>query len=171
MIFFFMHNNISLTNNFLLFAKSKIMLARLCFVLVVLSCSISAGAQFGKIPGNVTDTLKMRYPTASNVTWKSKISGYEAQFLLGRENVKANFNSQGAWQKTEKESNLDKLPAPVMDGFKKSKYADWPVKEVTEINAVDKGIQYRMLVKSTSKRYLYFSPKGQLQSDGVSLLK
>lgn len=138
---------------------------------VLLSCIlISADAQFRSIPAEVTDTFKIKFPKAAHVTWKDKITSFQAEFEQGTAKVKASFSSKGEWLKTEKNYEYDKLPSNVKDGFSKSKYAAYTMRDVAEINDKDKGLQYRLVVKKgdLTKRNLYFTKAGQLVKDDVN---
>ncbi len=45
-----------------------------------------ASAQFGSVPGIVTDSFKVKYPSAKTVSWSSKIGGtYQATFTMENE--------------------------------------------------------------------------------------
>src|SRR5580704_662766 len=79
----------------------------------------SSFAQIRKIPAEVTEALKSKYPEASNVTWKDKITVFAASFEMNGEKLEARFSSKGEWQSTEKEINENELPADVKDGLNK----------------------------------------------------
>jgi len=147
------------------------MFKKLLLSLVVLFTLTSVDAQFRKIPAEVTDAFKAKYATASGVSWKDKISSFQADFKIDDKDMKATFSSKGDWLKTETKHSFEKVPLEVKDGFKKSKYADLPVQEVMKIEVKDEVTQYRLMVKKNdfNKRYLIFSTEGQLISDNTSL--
>ena len=137
----------------------------------MLSCMlVTANAQFRNIPAEVTDGFKVKFPKATHVTWKDKITSFQAEFVQNKDKVKATFSSKGEWQKTEKKYDFTKLPSNVKDGFSKSKYAKYDVKEVSEIDDSEKGLMYRVVVKKDdfTKRGLYFTAAGQLVKDEVN---
>jgi hypothetical protein len=141
-------------------------------MLMLLSVSlISVNAQFRKIPAVVTDSFKVRFPNAEHVNWKDKMETFQAEFKTGVDDVKANFSSKGEWQHTERKYSYDKLPAEVKDGFKKSKFANYSVQDVKEIDDVKDGHEFKLTVKkgNVTKRNLYFTAAGQLVSDSVGL--
>ena len=131
----------------------------------------TASAQLRKIPAEVTESLKSKYPSASAVEWKDKITVFQADFQMNGEKYEARFNSDGQWQETEKNVDQDKLPPAVKEGFNKSKYTDWEMKEVSYIEKKDGGEQYRILVKKSDieKKYLYFDKTGKLVKDVITL--
>ena len=140
-------------------------------LLLLLMISIGAGKSFSqirKIPAEVTDAFKAKYPNAQKVEWKDKVTVFEANFILNNTEMTADFSSKGEWQETDKKMNFDALPAAVKDGFKKSKYADWTPGTVTQIEKKDKSIRYRVYAEKSSivqKRFLYFNEQGKLEKD------
>jgi hypothetical protein len=147
------------------------MLQKWMFSLIFLITVSAVNAQFRKIPAVVTDSFKGKFADASGVEWKDKLSSFEADFTLGEKEMKAFFTSKGEWIKTETKHTYNSLPADVKDGFKKSKYADLSVIDVTQVQDSEKGDQYKLVVKKNeySKRNLVFSKTGQLVTDNGSL--
>ena len=138
---------------------------------LVLSCLLmGANAQFRSIPAEVTESFDKKFPLANHVTWKDKITSFQAEFQEEKQKVRASFTSKGEWLKTEKNYDYAKLPAEVKDGFTKSKYASYKVREVSEIDDNEKGLQYVVVVKKgdLTKRNLYFTKSGQLVKDDVN---
>ena len=138
---------------------------------IFLSClMLAANAQFRGIPSEVTDSFDAKFPKALHVSWKDKITGFQADFEQKNQKVKATFNSKGEWQKTEKQLLISKLPAAVNDGFNKSKYAAYTVREAVELDDHEKGLMYKVVVKKgdITKRNLYFTAAGQLVKDDVN---
>ena len=131
---------------------------------------VTANAQFRDIPSEVTDSFDEKFPKASHVSWKDKITVFQADFEQKNQKVKATFNSKGEWQKTERQLLVTKLPGTVNDGFKKSKYAAYTVRQALEIDDHEKGLLYKVVVKrgDITKRNLYFTAKGQLVKDDVN---
>jgi len=128
-------------------------------------------AQVRKIPASVTESFKQKYPGASNVEWKDKLTGFTANFELSGKPCEARFNNKGTWQSTEQKMEKDALPAPVKDGYGKSKYADWPVKYAYKIELPGDTVQYKILaVKSDLQRKnLLFNSDGRLLKDNATL--
>lgn len=128
-------------------------------------------AQLRKIPAEVTEALKAKYPEASNVTWKDKLSVFAASFEISGEKMEARFNSKGEWQNTEKEITENDLPSEVKDGLNKSKYVEWEIKSVTHIDLPDDQVQFRIQVAKSDvqKKNLLFNSEGQLLKDNITL--
>jgi hypothetical protein len=148
----------------------KIFSVSLLFITMILLAAPSF-SQIRKIPAEVTEALKSKYPEASNVTWKDKITVFAANFELNNEKMEARFSSKGDWQSTEKEISESDLPGDVKDGLNKSKYADWEIKSVYNIDLPDDKVQYRIQVSKSDvqKKNLLFSSEGQLLKDNITL--
>jgi len=129
-----------------------------------------AGAQIRKIPAEVTDNFKAKFPDASSVEWKDKLTGFTASFKDGDTSYSASFDNSGNWQNTEHDIEQSALPDAVQDGFEKSRFADWDVKNIVFIDTPD-GINYRIEVGKgdIKKRNLYFNEKGRLLKDKLTL--
>lgn len=146
------------------------------YLLLVVGCLMTAGrvdAQFRSIPAIVTDSFKVKYPTAANVSWSDKVSNFQASFMIGKNRMVAKFDSKGVWQQTWQKITTDQIPAPVKDGLSKSKYAnaEWVIKSVTEYFNPGNVTQYGLLVQKSSleKKNLLFSSDGQLLKDSNTL--
>ena len=139
----------------------------LSFVLFLAMFAVNA--QFRKIPAQVTDSFKAKYGNASGVSWKDKITSFQADFKQKNKEMKASFSSNGEWLKTETKDTYENVPGEVKDGFKKSKFADLSIIDVMQVEEKDKETQYRIVVKKNDigKRSLVFSKAGQLMSDSA----
>jgi putative PepSY-like beta-lactamase-inhibitor len=128
-------------------------------------------AQIRKIPAEVTEALKQKYPDAENVSWKDKLSVFAASFEMNNEKYEARFTDKGEWKSTEKEITENDLPGDVKDGFEKSKYADWESKYVYSIELPDNEMQYRIQVAKNNlqKKNLLFNNEGKLLKDNITL--
>ena len=146
---------------------------KILLILCVLTWSTLINAQLRKTPAEVTNAFSKAYPAATNVTWRDKITNFEAEFDLSGAHTVAKFNTKGEWLNTEQDLTLGNLNANVKDGLNKSKYRDWHVKEIKSVQAKDKAIAYRVCVTKDAgdvlKRYLFFNAAGQLQKDALSI--
>lgn len=140
---------------------------------VVLSVAIfsTANAQVRKIPAAVTEAFKDKYPNASNVEWKDKLTSFQATFDLDNEKYEAKFNKKGEWQNTENEIEDNDLPQAVSDGRSKSKYADWEIDHMYKIELPNDKVQYRIEVSKSDlqKKNLLFNSEGRLLKDKITL--
>lgn len=149
----------------------RIFFALLSFV--ALLATTSAHAQFRSLPGVVTDSFKVRYPAAKDVSWSDKISAFQATFTLGTDHLIARYSKDGQWQGASKEIAKDALPPAVKDGLSKSKYAgaEWEIRAVTVKYLPGNVTQYQVLVAKNDiqKKNLLFSADGRLLEDRNTL--
>jgi hypothetical protein len=141
------------------------------FLFILLIAGIAAQAQLRKIPAEVTEAFKNKYPQATNVEWKDKLSAFAANFDDGSAKYEARFNKKGEWLQSEHASTEADLPAAVKDGLSKSKYADWKVSAVYTRDLPGDKTQYRINVEKgdLQKKILLFSKEGQLLKDNMTL--
>src|SRR6266568_4782975 len=103
-------------------------------VLFVLAIYNTADAQVRKVPAVVTEAFRSKYPMATNIEWRDRLSGFTATFDLNNTHYESKFNNKGLWQSTENKITESDLPEAVKDGFQKSKYAaEWTMDEVYKI--------------------------------------
>ena len=140
-------------------------------ILMLIGVVVAGTAQFRKIPSDVTDAFRKKFPNAEKVAWKDKLSSFQASFIMDDDQYTASFSSSGDWEETDRKSSYDELPDDVKDGFEKSKYAEWKPGDVYVVEKRDEDISYRIFVKKSSlqKKYLYFSSEGQLLRDALTL--
>jgi len=144
------------------------------FIIALLLCvnfvSISY-AQIRSIPSQVTESLKTKYPNSSNVTWNDRITSYLAIFEIDSKKYEARFDSKGNWLATETSIDESLLPEEVKDGLQKSKYADWTIRNVYNIELPGNEWQYRILVSKSDlqKKNLLYGSNGRLIRDNITL--
>lgn len=145
------------------------------FFVAVLVSAVSftqmVNAQIRKIPAEVTNAFSEKYDDAKNVEWKDNLTAFVASFERKGDKYEAKFNKKGEWQSTEKELEISDLPNKVNDGFEKSKYSEWEVKSVYEIELPDDVTQYRVHVAKSDiqQKNLLFNDKGRLLKDNLTL--
>jgi hypothetical protein len=133
--------------------------------------SVSTTAQIRKIPATVTDAFREKYPNATGVEWRDKVSAFTAVFTEDGVNYEARYNSKGNWLSTENELTREELPEAITEGFEKSKYADWNIEKVHKVQLPNDVVQYRVMVGKTDlqKKNLLYSSKGRLLKDKITL--
>ncbi len=143
----------------------------LALALMVFAVFNNTQAQLRKVPAEVTEAFKAKYPDTKNVEWKDKITTFQVDYEMDGIKYESKFSHKGEWQQTEKVIEEDALPAPVKDGYGKSKYTNWELKTVSRVESKDDSIQYRLFVRKSSveKRYLYFDKDGKLVKDAITL--
>ena len=139
-------------------------------IAIVLMVSVTQ-AQIRKIPLEVTEAFKAKYLDTKNVEWKDKLTSFQADYEMNGVKYSSKFSNKGEWLQTDKVIEEAALPAAVKDGYGKSKYTGWELKEVSQIENKDNSIQYRLFVRKSSveKKYLYFDPEGKLVKDAITI--
>ena len=137
----------------------------------ILLLSNNSFAQIRKIHAEDTSRFTEKYPQAELVEWRDKLTGFTASFSVDSIDYLASFSNKGEWESTEIGIEQSDLPEVVQDGFEKSKYADWTVNEIRKIELPDDVLQYRIQVERSdiNKRNLYFSSKGRMLRDKITL--
>ena len=146
-------------------------LPALFFFLFLSFAVFNASAQVRKIPSEVTEAFKEKYPSATHVEWRDKLKHFSASFELNDEKMEARFDSDGEWLNTEQQIEEDDLPEEVTEGFDKSKYAEWTIDKVYKIELPENIFQYRVQVQKNDvqKKNLLFSSEGRLLKDRITL--
>lgn len=139
--------------------------------LVLTIFTTSAYAQIRKIPGEVTNAFQEKYPNATSVEWRDKLSSFTASFQLDSTSYIAQFSSKGEWENTEEAIDQSELPEAVTSGFDKSKYTEWNIGQVAKIEMPNDEVQYKIEVTKgdIKKRNLYFNSEGRMLKDKLTL--
>ncbi|MHA4809043.1 PepSY-like domain-containing protein [Flavitalea flava] len=134
--------------------------------------AIPVSAQLRKIPAPVTTAFEAKYPGATQVEWKDQLTDFKATFTSS-DNTKceAKFSSKGVWKKTEQQITEPSLPSAVRNGFAKSKYSEWKVKDTYILHSSDKAVQYHIVVAKSDidKKHLLFNSHGKMLKDNFTL--
>ena len=141
-------------------------------LLLVMAMNSTADAQIRKIPAEVTDAFKEKYPEATNVEWKDKLTSFVAVFKQDGVQYEARFTKKGSWKDTENAIETEELPEEVNEGYNKSKYADeWKIESAYKIVLPNDQVQYRVLARKSDlqKKNILFSSEGRLLKDNMTL--
>lgn len=146
------------------------MVRKLLLVLGVLF-SLTSFAQIREIPKEVDEAFYKQYPKAERAEFKDNLINVKVSFELDGERYIATYSSKGIWKETEKEWRYDKLPVAVKDGFEKSKYADWEVKETLIIYRAGGTERYRLRAEKgdVKRKNLFFNDKGRLMEEALTI--
>ena len=146
------------------FMKHKNLILALAFIALANFVS----AQVVKIPETAKRHFSEKYPKAQQVDWSNNVTNETVRFTEDGKSYKAYFNLDGDWTRTE--TIISELPGAVKDGFSKSKFGDWPVKDLAKLD-MPKGVFYRVHVKKdiANDKYLLFDKSGKLTADNATL--
>jgi hypothetical protein len=140
----------------------------LAFCLISVSFAFS---QMRKIPAEVTEAFKIKFPAATAVSWTDKLTAFQAGFEQEGTRWQASFSPKGEWKKTEKELPADEQPAFVLSLLKEDKYNGYTLKSVTEIWENDDSRQYRLSIEKSAfkKKYVYLNKEGEVLRESIKL--
>jgi hypothetical protein len=140
----------------------------LAFCLLTVSFAFS---QVRKIPAEVIEAFKTKFPAATAVSWTDKLTAFQASFEQEGAKWQASFNSKGEWKKTEKELPADEQPAFISSVLKEDKYNGYTLKSVTQIWENDDSQQYRLSVEKSTfkKKYIYLNKEGEVLRESIKL--
>lgn len=146
------------------------------FIYAVTTCLIFIAttpsfAQLRKIPAEVTESFTTKFPEATSVEWRDKLTGFTATFSVDSVTYIATFDNDGEWQSTEESIGEEDLPSAVQDGFEKSRYADWKVDNLSRIQLPGDEVNFKIVVVKgdIKKRNLLFNNEGRLLKDKLTL--
>ena len=128
-------------------------------------------AQLREIPKEVKATFESQYPKAEKTDYKDNLIDVHVVFYQDSAKWVAKYNNKGGWKETEKEWNYDQVDETVKDGFTKSKYADWEVKETAIIYQPDgqEIVRVKVAKNDIQKKYLFFTKNGRLVRDSITI--
>jgi len=138
--------------------------------ILVLVLGMGVKAQVVKVPDAAKKHFAAKYPKAEHVDWSNNVAYETVKFEDAGKSFKAFYDLDGKWTHTESDITDAQLPSAVKDGLSKSKYGNWPVKDVAWLDG-SKGIEYRVHVKKdvANDRFLVFNKAGKMVKDNVTL--
>jgi hypothetical protein len=114
----------------------------------------TANAAPGKkaLPGNISNNITAQYPDAKIRNWSFKDNEYIVNIVEEKGRCRTWYTRDGSWVKTERHIGLTKhLPAPVRQGYNKSRYASWHIDSIKELTSPDGRTNYVMHVDDGDK--------------------
>lgn len=144
---------------------------KLFVIISLLYISFVSNAQGDKVPEIVKETFQNQYPKADVQEYEDLLIKVVVKFSMDSSEMKATYSNKGVWKGTDKEISYSSVPAEVKDGFSKSKYADWDVRESTQLYLPGGGTQYRLRVKKNDLqlKYLFFNTNGRLLRTSITI--
>ena len=146
-------------------------MARKLLLVLGICLSLTSFAQIREIPKEVDEAFYKQYPKAERAEFKDNLINVKVSFELEGDKYIATYSGKGLWRETEKEWHYDKLPSAVKDGFEKSKYADWQVKETMIIYRAGGTERYRLRAEKgdVKRKNLFFNEKGRLMEETLTI--
>ena len=115
-------------------------------------------------PDAVANAFTKKFPTAKKVRWdRENDTEWEAEFVIGKKEMSANFDLSGGWLETEGEIKEADIPANVLTVIK-SEFPGFEIEEALTLDNIDFS-GYEILVESkTSEFEVMISREGELIS-------
>jgi hypothetical protein len=144
---------------------------KLFVIIPLLFIAFILNAQSSRIPEIVKETFENQYPKADVQEYDDLLVKVVVKFTLDSAEMKATYSNKGVWKGTDKEIPYSTVPAEIKDGFNKSKYADWNVREATQLYLPGGSTQYRLRVKKNDLqlKYLFFNTNGRLLRTSITI--
>ena len=138
---------------------------------IILLVSLALGCRRSNaVPPVVRAAFETKFPATTRPGWRADTAGiWRAYFIqMGRE-VSANFDSIGAWLKTETEliGGTD-LPQPLQAALRK-KYPSYVFKKSNRIESLAMGTIYWVRIQNGPEQVeLFLTPEGNFASNKKS---
>lgn len=117
------------------------------------------------VPEAVTQALKQKYPSATDVDWKQKSLYFVADCWLDGKDSNIWFDANGNWWMTESEIYWNDVPGVVQTAFNNSEYANWVQDDYYFLLYPLQPMQYVIEVKQGNQKYqLFYSEDGGLMN-------
>lgn len=114
------------------------------------------------IPRELLNELKRLYPEAKILEFEKKSNGIEIDILENRIHKEVSFNNKNEWIYTTWEINKKEIPSAVIEGLKKTEYANHKIDDADRLQTPE-GFFYAIEVESGNKDiYLIFEENGTL---------
>jgi Putative beta-lactamase-inhibitor-like, PepSY-like len=113
---------------------------------------------------DVVKRLYTLYPDVKDITWSMKGEYFVADCWDGNNELDVWISSNAEWVMTEMEIFRSQIPASVNTSFINGKYADWSIKNMTELTfPVEPAVMFVIEVQKDSREMaLYYSEYGSL---------
>jgi len=132
------------------------------FIIAVLAIGLVACSQ--KPPKPVIDNFNSKFTGATKVKWdREEENEWEAEFIMNDKELSASFDIAGTWLETEKEIKETELP-PAVTNVVNSKYSEYKVEEVAEMQKTGFSGYEIELLKGETKIELQILPDGTINN-------
>jgi hypothetical protein len=100
----------------------------------------------------VTESLSLLYPAASDIVWDIEDDKYIASFTLPSGRAYAWFGYEGEWLLTSSEQPHEQLGGEITSAFGKSLYAEWEINRISLLERLCMGVLYVFGVSKDGRR-------------------
>ena len=144
--------------------KTAILLA-IFFAAFTIAKSQEDKIEESKVPKNIMQIFKEKYPTATSAKWTKTKKTYNVKFKIGKYKCFTAYNvADGKCDGASIGMSFDNLPAAVKEGFNKCEFKDCPVRDVMESSTNMETLYYLYLkCDKKDKPYVAFTPAGEIK--------
>lgn len=124
----------------------------------------NASTTITEVPKVVLDAFSRKFPTAQKIEWEKEKGVYEADFILNKKEVSAEFKADGTWLETENVIALKDIPKAVKKALR-NEFPKFKVEKAEQINRSDNSIYFEIELendKEKMKKEAVFSAEGIL---------
>ena len=139
----------------------------LFFIFTLVGC---ATLQDNRVaPPEIEMGFMKKYPNNNVVEWKwdQKLVAYKGLFYVRDKKYHAYFNAFGKWLNTDRDLDVDELPADIIWELNNTHISNWKIQNVIEQESNKHDLVYLIDVQAPSSRrrggqklLLYFLPDG-----------
>jgi hypothetical protein len=143
---------------------------KIVFSLMMIAVSHISNAQVIKIPDAAKRHFAETFPDAKDPKWSNNISSYTSEFK-DHDYVKVvGYTVDGKWNYTETHIPDSMIPHDVKESFAKSKYRDWKIKSIVQVQTSKMEKSYRVeAVKGIQKKYVFYDKDGVTVKENIGL--
>jgi uncharacterized membrane protein YkoI len=123
------------------------------------ACNQRLSAQ--NTPALVKNTLKARFPNATEVEWEKKQDLFEAEFIQDHQQYTVLIDAGGSIGMIKQDIHAVELPAPVAEVLRKE-YPDYTLDDAERIEKNGQLYYQVELEKGHRERYLVFGADGRI---------
>jgi len=142
------------------------LLTAFAFVLTLSVNSIFAqtDVETTKVPKNIMEAFKAKYPNDENEKWtKDGKNNYTVVFKINKKKCRSTYSKDAKWQGASIALAFDELPDAVKDAFKKTEYAAWKIQDVMKSESELETIFTITAKDKKEQKFLTFLPDGKLK--------
>lgn len=152
-------------------AKVRLLLMTFIAALAFSACSDDDDKNDGiTVPESISNALKAKYPSATDVEWKQKGAYYVADCWVDGKDTDVWFAADATWALTETEIAWNDLPPAVQTSFNAGEYAQWKREDIVWLQYPIEPMQYVIEVENGNEEYqlFYGEDGGLIQAKNVT---
>ena len=136
---------------------------RILLLIICAGCTYGCSSQ-EEVPEEVKIAFGQQYPSAVSIRWEMESdTEWEVEFKLQRQPLSATYLSDGSWEATEREIELEDAPEKISDALS-GLFPDYELEEAEELET-SQGTAYEFEIELDEEEFeVVLDGKGQLIS-------